>query len=310
MTLHIIQPGLQTSIQDGGRPGLMRWGVSRGGAADPFAMALANLLLENPLTHPCIEIAVIGPEIEFATPVSVAVTGARFELKHNGSAVPNNTVLTMAAGDRLQFGALQSGARAYLAIAAKLDLNPVFDSFSTHLIAGFGGLHGGALRAGDLLPLQQCRQLPERELPAQYRVDYRSRPLIRVVQGSEAHYFSSTALSAFYQGGFVVSPQSNRMGIRLTGEPLATSDLPQLMSSALCPGTVQVPPNGLPIISFVEGQTIGGYPRIAHVIAADLHRLGQLQAHQRLDFEPISADTAQRILKEKTQLLRELPALL
>ncbi|MFD1218013.1 5-oxoprolinase subunit C family protein [Microbulbifer celer] len=310
MSLHIIQPGLQTSIQSVGRPGLMRWGVARGGAADTFAMALGNLLLGNPIAHPGIEVALTGPEIEFTTDVSIAVTGARFDLSHNENAVPNNAVLNMAAGDRLRFGALKSGARAYLALAAEIDLAPVFGSVSTHLISGFGGLHGRSLRTGDHVPLQHCRYVAPRELPPQFRLDYRTRPLIRVVPGCEAGYFSAEALSAFHHGGFAVSPQSNRMGIRLTGEPLATTDLPQLVSSALCPGTVQVPPNGLPIISFVEGQTIGGYPRIAHVISADLHRLGQLQANQRLDFEPVSAHSARRILKEKTQLLHELPAML
>lgn len=306
MSLNIISPGLQTTIQDGGRAGNLRGGISRGGAADTFAMALANLLLGNPTDHPCLEVTVTGPEIEFSNELSIAVTGARFDLQLNNETIHNDETIPVRAGDRLRFGALRSGARAYIALAGDIQLPEVFHSLSTHVIAGFGGLHGRPLRGGDRIPLQHCRVEPRRVLPSTYRLDYSTRPLLRVVPGLEAQYFSSDALARFYRGGFTVSPQSNRMGIRLQGDPLPVAGLPEQVSSALCPGTVQVPPNGLPIISFVEGQTIGGYPRIAHVISADLHRLGQLAAGARLDFDVVDRDTAHRILAGKSGLLAEL----
>ena len=310
MSLNIIHPGLQTTIQDGGRAGNLRWGISRGGAADSFAMALGNLLLGNPPDHPGLEVALTGPEIEFTRGLSIAVTGAHFDLRLNHEAVGNDQVITVRAGDRLRFGPLRSGARAYIALAADIQLPILFHSQSTHVIAGFGGLHGRPLQGGDQIPLQHCRIEPPRTLPAAYRLDYSSRPLLRVVPGLEAQYFSAETLARFYRGGFTVSPQSNRMGIRLQGDPLSVEGLPEQVSSALCPGTVQVPPNGQPIISFVEGQTIGGYPRIAHVISADLHRLGQLVAGARLDFEVVDRASAHRTLAGKARLLAALPGLL
>ncbi|WP_158681554.1 biotin-dependent carboxyltransferase family protein [Microbulbifer pacificus] len=310
MNLHFIQPGLQTSIQDGGRPGMLRWGVPRGGAADTFAMALANLLLTNAPTHPCIEVALTGPEIEFSGDLSIAITGAHFDLRHNGDLVPNNVVLQMKAGDRLQFGVLHSGARAYIALAAEMELPTVLDSHATHLVSAFGGYCGRAIRAGDRITLQRCRREPKRELPPGYRLNYRARPLLRVVPGCEVRYFPAAAINAFQRGDFRVSSQSDRMGIRLTGEPLSSKDVCQVISSGLCPGTVQVPPNGLPIISFVEGQTIGGYPRIAHIISADLHRLGQLQANSPLNFEMVDLGSAHKVLQKKSQLLVRLKDLL
>ena len=303
MSLRILKPGLQTTIQDAGRPGNLRWGLARGGAADSFAMALANLLLGNTKSHPCLEVALTGPELEFTCDISIAVCGAHFELFHNEVAVENDRVLQIRAGDNLRFGVLKSGARAYIALAGEIDLPRQMDSLSTHVISGFGGLSGRALKAGDQLPLRNSQTVKARRLPAQYRLNYRARPLLRTVPGLEAQYFSGDAQTQFFGGGFRVSPQSNRMGIRLQGEPLPVDGIPQQISSALCPGTVQVPPNGQPIISFVEGQTIGGYPRIAHVISADLHRLGQLVAGARLDFEEISVDTAQYILRDKSRLL-------
>lgn len=310
MSLHFLKPGLQTSIQDGGRPGMMHWGLSRGGAADTFAMTLANLLLGNPRSHACLEIALTGPVIEFTCALSIAICGARFDLYLNDAPVDNDTTLKVRAGDQLKFGALQSGARAYLAVAADMDLPRIQQSLSTNLLAGFGGYRGRALTTGDTIPLRNCRQVAVRVLPREFRVDYRARPLIRVVAGAETSQFSADALEHFYQGQFAVSSQSNRMGIRLSGEPLPLKQSLQIASSGLCPGTIQVPPNGLPIISFVEGQTIGGYPRLGHVISADLHRLGQLQARSRMDFELVDLQTAYRILHKKNQLLAELEKVL
>ncbi|WP_406828919.1 biotin-dependent carboxyltransferase family protein [Microbulbifer sp. ARAS458-1] len=310
MTLRVLKPGLQTTVQDAGRPGNLRWGVARGGAADTFAMALANLLLANPLSHPCLEVALTGPELEFTCELSIAICGAEFDLLHNRTPVGNDQVLQMRPGDILRFGGLRSGARAYIALAAELAIDRRMGSLSTHVISGFGGFAGRALQAGDQLPLRNCRIAKTRSLPGPYRLDYRSRPLLRTVDGVEAHCFSENARQQLGAGNFTVSPQSNRMGIRLNGPPLPQERAPQQVSSALCPGTIQVPPNGLPIISFVEGQTIGGYPRIAHVISADVHRLGQLTAGTPLNLETIDAEVARQIQREKASLLMKLPDLL
>ena len=306
MKMRVLKPGLQTSIQDGGRPGMMRWGIACGGAADSYAMTLANVLLHNPPQHPCLEVTITGPVLEFTAAVSIAVTGARFELQLNGASVANDEVIQVPAGGLLQFGPLRSGARAYIAIAAEMALPATLHSFATHLVAGFGGLQGIALQAGDEIRLRNCHQVPNRRLPPQFCFDHGGRPLIRVVTGSEADDFPATAKAAFYDGEFTVTSQSNRMGIRLDGEPLEIGQPPQVISSGLCPGTIQVPPNGLPIISFVEGQTIGGYPRIAHVISADLHRLGQLRPGNRVSFDAIDLDTAWRILRDKQRALSAL----
>ncbi|WGL18245.1 biotin-dependent carboxyltransferase family protein [Microbulbifer bruguierae] len=308
MSLHIIRPGLQTSIQDGGRPGWMRYGVARGGAADPVAMHMANTLLQNSPTHPCLEITLTGPEIAFEASLCIAVCGARFDLTLNDEPVANDTVLPISAGDRLSFGRLGSGARAYLAMSAEMDVTEVFNSCATHLQTAFGGFLGRALRAGDRVPLSHCRQVPSRTLPSVYRLQYGNRPLLRVVEGAEAACFGPDSRRAFFRNTYRVSADSNRMGIRLQGIPLNTEDIPQMVSSGLCPGTVQIPAGGEPIIAFVEAQTLGGYPRIAHVIEADQPRLAQLKPGDRLDFERIEIAEAQRILQEQKRLLAGLEA--
>lgn len=304
--LRILKPGLQTSIQDGGRKGWMQYGIARGGAADPVAMQLANGLLRNPAGHPCLEVTLTGPDIEFGHDLSIAICGARFTLTHNGRSVDNDRVIQIRRGDILQFGPLQSGARAYLAFAAEPALEMVFDSLSTHLQTNFGGLDGRALRAGDEIPLQHFRRERSRQLADKYKLKYTGHPQLRVIDGAEAKLFAGDQQELFYRTTYRVSPQSNRMGIRLQGDRLDNDGLPQMTSSGLCPGTVQIPPDGQPIISFVEGQTIGGYPRFAHVISADQHLLAQLKPRDRIDFLRVNLNTALQILRNKTSMLTEL----
>lgn len=304
--LRVVKAGLQTSIQDAGRPGWMRYGIARGGVADPVAMMLANKLLGNPPAHPCLEIALTGPDIEFECDLSIAVCGARFAMKLNGQEVENDSVIQVKKGDQLGFGPLQSGARAYLALAADMQITSVFGSQSTHLQTGFGGLHGRALKAGDEIQLCNNHQSRGSRLPDKYRLRYTGRPQLRVIAGAEASYLSQSTRAEFYRTTFEVTPQSNRMGIRLKGAVLDTSTLPQMTSSGLRPGTIQVPPGGQPIIAFVEGQTIGGYPRLAHVIEADQHILGQLKARDRANFELIELEDAHRIQREKLNRLQSL----
>ncbi|HEY8568787.1 biotin-dependent carboxyltransferase family protein [Microbulbifer sp.] len=304
--LRILKPGLQTSIQDGGRSGWMQYGIAKGGAADPLAMQLANSLLRNPLHHPCLEITLTGPEIEFGCDLSIAICGAQFDLTLNGQSIENDRGIPVKKGDHLAFGPLRSGARAYLALSAETALTPVFGSFSTHLQTGFGGYCGRALRTGDEILLRNCRRVEGRKLSNAFELRYAARPQIRVIDGVEAEMFAGTARELFYRTTYQASAQSNRMGIRLAGSGLDTEGLPQMTSSGLCPGSVQIPPDGQPIISFVEGQTIGGYPRLAHVISADQHLLGQLKPQDKLDFFRVDLDTAVRILQEKTAVLRKL----
>lgn len=308
MSMRFIQAGLQTSVQDFGRTGMMRYGISRGGAADPVAMQLANLLLGNPLENPVLEVALVGPSIEFQCDISIAISGAQFELTLDGETVDSDQVIQVARGNTLSFGRLISGARAYIAFAGRMELPPVFGSFSTHLLSGFGGCCGKAIKKGDVIQFAEMRTVGSRRLEGEYRLRYTQHPQLRLVAGAEANYFSRDTLNRFYSQTCQVTTQSNRMGIRLVGNPLYCENHSQVISSGLCPGTVQIPPDGKPIISFVEGQTIGGYPRIAHVINADQHLLGQLKANDRVSFTKVSLAQAHKILEGKSALLKRLEA--
>ena len=304
--MKILKPGLLTTIQDAGRSGMMHLGVSASGAMDPLSMKLANWLVDKPLTSAVIEITIIGPTIEFQNDLSIAITGADFDLYLNGDLVFVNQSIKVKAGDTLEFDKLNYGARAYLAISADFKIDSVYQSYATHLIASFGGYQGRELAIGDVIQLKNCRQTKFKALPKQFCFNYSGSYFLRTCQSVESNLFCKQDKQFFHEQAFTVSPESNRMGIRLKGTPLTNSNIPSITSSGLTQGSIQIPPSGLPIISSVDGQTIGGYPRIANIISADLPLLGQIKAGDKIRFAEIDMGLAQSILKQQVGMFSEL----
>jgi antagonist of KipI len=268
MEVRVIRAGMLTAVQDLGRRGHLSEGVPTGGAADPFALRVANLLVGNDEDAPALEITLTGPELEFAEPAWIAVCGARFD------DVPSWRPIRVESGDRIRFGRRLLGCRAYLSISGGIDVDRALGGRGTLLSAGFGGFHGRALRDGDVVrcvpsarTLTGHWRLDERMLPA-----YSQEPSVRAIPGAQADEFGG----ALYTQRFGVTAQSDRMGIRLSGPKLERSRGGELVSAAVAPGTVQVPPDGNPIVLMADAQTLGGYPRVAHVASVDLSLLAQL----------------------------------
>jgi antagonist of KipI len=268
MEVSIIRAGMLTTVQDLGRRGHLSEGVPLGGAADPFALRVANLLVGNPEDAPALEITLIGPDLEFAEAAWVAVCGARFD------GMPAWRPLRVEAGGRLRFGRRVHGCRAYLSISGGIDVEPVLGGRGTFLAAGLGGFHGRALRDGDVVRILPPARHPaghwsidERVLPR-----YSQEPTVRVVPGAHAMEYGT----ALFSGRFGVTPNCDRMGIRLGGPQLERSGRGDIVSAAVAPGTVQVPPDGHPIVLMADAQTLGGYPRVAHAVGVDMPLLAQL----------------------------------
>ncbi len=306
--MKVLSGGLQTSFQDLGRIGYMHQGVSHSGAMDQDSLRLANWLVGNPIDHVGIEITLIGPEIKFETPLIVAISGASFELTLNGRSIETNQSYRVNNGDVLTFGKCKTGARAYLAVSGKPEIPKMLDSYSTHLTANFGGFRGRALRIGDKISITPYdrKDFRLRTLPDSLRASYTGNYLVRCCNTVESDWFSHDQLNAFENQKFQVSPQSNRMGLRMAGEAIKQDYTKEMLSSGLIQGSIQIPNTGLPIISSVDGQTIGGYPRIANVINSDLPLLGQLKAGDRVSFQLIEKQSAQTLFLEKEMLFKRL----
>jgi antagonist of KipI len=268
MEVSVIRAGMLTSVQDLGRRGHLRDGVPIGGAADPFALRVANLLVGNPEEAASLEVTLVGPELEFSEATWIAVCGARFE------GVPAWRPFRIEAGGRLSFGKRLQGCRAVVSVSGGFDIEPVLGGRGTFMAAALGGFEGRALRNGDVLRSAPSGRIPtghwsiaEGILPR-----YSDEPSVRVLPGLHAGDYGDVLFS----GQFKVTPQSDRMGIRLKGPSLLRPGSGDLISAAVAPGTVQVPPDGNPIVLMADAQTLGGYPRAAHVITVDLPLIAQL----------------------------------
>lgn len=306
MSINFIKAGLQTSLQDLGRPSFRRFGIPNNGALDPVSLKIANWLVSKPLCSACLEITQAGPVIEFTQDMAIAVTGAHFELSIDDIPVDMHQTLLVSKGERLTFGKLVNGARAYLAFSAEPDVPKIMGSYSTNLMAQFGGYEGKAFKNDDTLPLTNI-VIPEiRKTPKELQLQFSDNYQIRFIEGREWSNFSDATQKSFIQSPYQVTSQSNRMGMRLKGEALKTEKSLSMTTAPITPGTIQIPPDGQPIVTLADGQTTGGYPRIGQVITADLPILGQLKANDSISFQQIDVEDAIDLFKAKTNLMKQL----
>lgn len=292
--IEVLRAGLLDSVQDAGRFGLRHLGVGSAGALDTYSLAVANNLVGNEPGDAALEMTLNGPALRLRRAATVAVCGADIVARIGSEPVPCWRPIRLEANACIEFAACRRGARAYLAIDGGIATTPLLGSRSTDLRAAFGGHQGRALRAGDLLPLGEPLACtlpfgasrwwinPGDELDMQRTALARFVPL----------HCDAQALS---KQAWRLSATSGRQGLRLSGTPLPMHDVAQRISEPVAPGTVQLPPDGQPIVLMAEAQTVGGYARLGHVISADLPRLAQLRPGEALHFLPVSMAEAQRL---------------
>ncbi len=302
--IEVIDAGLCDLVMDLGRPGFGAQGVPVGGAADPAALAAANRLVGNVPDAAGLEIVLAGPRLLFPAGGVIALTGARFAAtRSSGRPVAWNETLVLAAGETLTLGRAGDGCRAWLAVRGGVAVPPVLGSRSTLLPAGFGGLDGRALQAGDVLRLGAAADdvRLQRAQPPAHDADA---PL-RVVAGPQAAAFEDAGLAAFFGASYRVAPTSDRRGVRLAGPRIAYAG-GEWPSQGVRPGAVQAPPDGQPIVLGWDGPVTGGYPVVATVIEADWPRLAQLRPGETVRFATVDLDTARALAAAEAWTLEEL----
>lgn len=287
--IRVIAPGLQTTVQDLGRFGFAHFGVSASGAADSLALRAGNLLVGNTENAAGLEMTLVGGAFEFEDAGVVALTGSDF-----GAELPLWTAVEVQAGQTVRCGATRSGARCYLCVRGGVGVPKVMGSASTHVMTGVGGR---PLRAGDTLPIGDAAVRKPRTAARGAPV-YARTGVLRVTQGPQAEWFDGE----LYRGVYVVSEESNRMGLRLRG-PAIPSPSGHMLTEGVALGAVQVPPDGQPTVLFVEHQTTGGYPKPANVISADFWRLGQLRPRDEVRFEEVAMEEALHLLRAQEEWL-------
>lgn len=314
-TLTVLKPGMLTTVQDLGRWGWQGSGVPVAGPMDAYSHRLANRLLGNPDGAAALEVTLLGPELRADAEVVCAVAGASFVLTVNGRPVEMHRPFAVRAGEVLKFGARGAGARASLAIAGGIALEPVFGSRATSLISRMGPVPR-PLAAGDRLPIDEPAWMAGHDaLPSQTLARRQGRALrmpedgvrVRVIPGPHEAMFTDDARQTLLASRYVVTPQSNRMGYRLEGTPLSHLSAADILSDATPIGTLQVPASGQPILLMADRQTTGGYPKIATVITADLPLAGQLAPGDWIEFIACTRAEALDALRRREARLAEIP---
>jgi len=296
--------GLLTTVQDFGREGHGVLGVSASGAADAVALRLGNLLLENKAGTPALEMTLTGGTFLFPDGAVICLAGANFGAQVDGKALELWRPHAILPGKRVVFGPTKDFARSYMCVASGIGVAEFLGSASTHLLSGLGGWEGRALRKGDVLPIGRLeKNIRRRRLRAGVLDGLKPGKTLRVTRGPQSDWFLEEARETLVGGQFVVSEESNRMGLRLDGPRLAARGNAEMISEGAPLGSIQVTPSGQAIILFVEQQTTGGYPKIANVIAADLHCVGQLRPRDAIRFEEVSLAEARLLWIERQKLL-------
>jgi antagonist of KipI len=300
-SLEIINPGMQTTVQDAGRIGFQRFGVSVSGAADRYSFQTGNRLIGNEENAPAIEVAMGGLQVKFNGDSTFALTGADCFAELDGIRVGTNLTYEARDGSILTFGFAQQALRAYLCIAGGIDVTQTLDSASTHVASEIGGYEGRAVIAGDLLSLGAPGSVvPIGSTDVNYEIPAALGSVtVRAVLGPQDDQFSEEGIKTFFDSKYVVTDQSNRQGVRLDGAEIESKDgRYDIVSDAVMNGSVQIPGDGKPIVLLADRQTTGGYAKIATVISIDLPKLGQLRPGDELSFEQITVEDAQQLVRD------------
>ncbi|HLG58505.1 MAG TPA: 5-oxoprolinase subunit PxpB [Vicinamibacterales bacterium] len=288
----VLRPGLFSTIQDAGRWGHQASGVPVSGALDRVSHRVANALVGNDATAATLEVTLVGPEIRMEADALVAFAGADIDLRVDGASIPINRAVSCRSGSVLRFGERRSGARAYLAFDGGVAADPVLGSRATSVLCALGPLGGRALAAGDRLPLGPATTGgPSRVIDLPH-VRSAGGARLRVLPGPQDDGFPAEAFARLQGTRFTVTPQSDRMGYRLSGGRIPRIEGREMISDATFTGAVQVPPSGEPILLMADRQTTGGYPQIATVITADLPMAGQLAPGDWIEFQVCSRPEA------------------
>lgn len=304
----VVQPGILSLLQDAGRFGQHNIGLTTGGPLDKLSFDWANRLCNNEAGSCALEVSVGGLSMIAHVDTQIAIAGGDSQLSINKTPKRGWRSYAVKAGDKIEVGFAKGATRSYLAVAGGFQVEPMFGSVATVAREKLGGLNGGGIKAGDILPCQPKTGAQNWTLAEEDRPDYSGDITLRVVLGYQQAHFDQEQQFRFFNQEFTLSDKCDRMGFRLTG-PEIKADINGILSEGICFGAIQIPPDGQPIVLLNDRQTIGGYPKIGSVLSLDIPKLTQRLAGTKIRFEAISIDDAHNLLHlahsrfERTRLL-------
>ena len=294
MSVLVKTPGPLTTVQDEGRFFYQSSGIRPSGVMDGVAYEAANALVGNAKGEAVLEMTFLGATLEFQSASWFALTGADMQAKLDGVPVERYRAVKAEAGQILAVGMAAVGCRGYLAVRGGFDVPLVMGSRSTDVSAKLGGFEGRALKAGDVLPTLPADDWTPTDLCYEPPV-YESEITVRVVPGPQQEYFTAAGVDTFFSAVYEISPNSDRMGLRLDGPEVESISGTDIVSDGIVFGSIQVPSGGVPIILMADHQTAGGYAKIGTVLSFDLPKLAQARPGDKVRFAKISAEDAQKL---------------
>lgn len=324
MSISVLTPGLLTTIQDIGRYGYQKHGIIVSGAMDTYAMRLANIIVGNAENEGVLEITLIGPSLSIKKGSLISITGANLSPTINNRKVPMGRAVYLNEDCILEFGKCISGCRCYLAVAGGFNIPVIMESKSTYLRAGFGGKDGRVLVKNDELELgsisrislniiNKLKEFNNKEsfvFTSWYFKNYKmlnsDYTVIRVFKDRQFNYVTEESINEFLNCLFSIDTKSDRMGYRINGPEIKFKKNIEMISGEVSFGTIQIPPDGNPIILLADRATAGGYPKIAHVASYDIPKLVQLKPYDKIKFKMITLKEAEELYFKREKYIEEL----
>jgi biotin-dependent carboxylase-like uncharacterized protein len=307
MSIRILEPGFNVTIQDLGRASFQHLGVPVSGAVSPVALKIGNALVGNKPGVACLEIRLIGPTIEvLCDAIRVALTGTITEIElmgKNGCCQPANQSLVLKKGQKFKIGSISDSGSAYLAIEGGFKLPEVYGSLSTYVRGSIGGFSGKALEQGDEIPLNSKNVEDRGELRVSNLAALEENGPLRIIFGPQKDFFKEESIRDFLASPYLITRDADRMGMRLDGPVLKHERGYNIVSDGIVTGAIQVPGTGQPIILLADHQTTGGYPKMATVISADISRMGRLRPGDTVKFIEVTADEAEKARFEHEKMV-------
>lgn len=299
-TIKILDAGLLTTVQDLGRYGFQRYGVSASGVMDEYSAKIANKLVGNKVGEAVLETTLKGVQIEFLQNTAVAITGGNCDVTLNGTKIELWQSYLVNRGDILKMGICRSGLRNYLAFAGGIDVPIIMNSKSTNLKAKVGGFNGRKLMTGDVLSVGVGSLEAPLTLNKHYIPTYSKDIKVGVILGQQDDYFTEAGIKTFLNETYTVTQESDRMGIRLSsvsGATIEHKNGADIISDGITFGAIQVPGSGQPIVMMADRQTTGGYTKIGNVISSDLAKLAQATPGTKVKFVEYTLEQAVQAIK-------------
>ena len=299
-TIKILDAGLLTTVQDLGRYGFQRYGVSASGVMDEYSAKIANKLVGNKVGEAVLETTLKGVQIEFLQNTAVAITGGNCDVTLNGTKIELWQSYLVNRGDILKMGICRSGLRNYLAFAGGIDVPVIMNSKSTNLKAKVGGFNGRKLMTGDILSVGVGSLETPLTLNKHYIPTYSKDIKVGVILGQQDDYFTEAGIKTFLNETYTVTQESDRMGIRLSsvsGATIEHKNGADIISDGITFGAIQVPGSGQPIVMMADRQTTGGYTKIGNVISSDLAKLAQATPGTKVKFVEYTLEQAVQAIK-------------